>query len=94
VDKVSPTTTTATLTLISIVLVALITIRTIVLITTLAPMLTPILDIVQALVLRIGTTTSLAIVSVVLPTTFAIITDTLYIVGVLIVAILLTIITP
>jgi hypothetical protein len=75
-------------------LVALITIRTIVLIATLAPMLTPILDIVHTLVVGICTTTSLAVVSVVLPTTFAIITDTLYIVGVLIVAILLTIITP
>jgi hypothetical protein len=59
-----------------------------------APILTPILDIVHALVLGICTTTSLAIVSVVLPTTLTIITDTLYIMGILIVAILLTIITP
>jgi hypothetical protein len=75
-------------------LVAVITIRTIVLIATLAPILTPILDIVHTLVLGICTTTSLAIVSVVLPTTLAIIAYTLDIVGIIIVAILLTIITP
>jgi len=49
---------------------------------------------VHTFVIGIGGTTSLAIVSVVLPATFAVITNTLYIVGVIIVAILFAIITP
>jgi hypothetical protein len=64
------------------------------LIATFAPILTPIFDMIHAITIGICIATSLTIVRVVLPTSFAVITDTFYIMGIVVPCIFFAVITP